>query len=155
MLGDDLTPFFIYLGHILTLSPRRLTTTAPQASLRRTMRNGCSRELGGDGAGAARCGAADRKAKEGRDMVDTILQVAHGDVGRRRHWQATPSPNRQSPNACTLALRRRMRCGPTVNLDCLKTFFERSWAPPAGLPSPVRGHTSADDEWLREKELVH
>ena len=84
-----------------------------------------------------------------------FIELLDGGNGRHRHWQATPSPNRQSPNACTLALRRRMRCGPTVNLDCLKTFFERSWAPPAGLPSPVRGHTSADDEWLREKELVH
>ena len=73
-----------------------------------------------------------------------------------------------------------MRCSPTVNVDRLKPFYERAGAPPA--PGPVsdagqegeheveqllnrrtvrgvtrylvrwRGHTSADDEWLRSAE---
>jgi hypothetical protein len=76
-----------------------------------------------------------------------------------------------------------MRCSPTVNVDRLKPFFERVGAAPA--PGPVsdggqdgehevelllnrrlvrgvmrylvrwRGHTSADDEWLRAEELQH
>jgi hypothetical protein len=76
-----------------------------------------------------------------------------------------------------------MRCSPAVNVDRLKPFFERAGAAPA--PGPVfdagqagehevdlllnrrlvrglmrylvrwRGHTSADDEWLRAKELAY
>ncbi len=74
-----------------------------------------------------------------------------------------------------------MRCSPTVNVDRLKPFFERAGAAPAPWPvsdggqdgehevEPLlnrrlvrcvmcylvrwRGHTSADDEWLRVEEL--
>ena len=76
-----------------------------------------------------------------------------------------------------------MRCSPTVHVDRLKPFFERAGASPA--PGPVsdagqegereaelllnrrlvrgvtrylarwRGHTSADDTWLRLEELAH
>ncbi len=85
-----------------------------------------------------------------------------------------------SPYAYTLALPRKMRCSPTVKVDRLKPLFERAGAEPA--PGPVsdvgqegeheverllnrrlvrgvlrclvrrRGHTSADDEWLRAEE---
>ena len=37
-----------------------------------------------------------------------------------------------SPNAYTLALPRKMRCSPTVNVDRLKPYFERA----ADLPPP-------------------
>jgi hypothetical protein len=83
--------------------------------------------------------------------------------------------------ACPLP--RKMRCSPTINVDRFKPFRARVGSAPA--PGPVsdvgqegehevglrinrreirgvtrclvrwRGHTSADDEWLRREELRH
>jgi len=107
------------------------------------------------------------------------------DIGKLRpRWdgpfEVTACPG---PNAYTLALPPRMLCSPTVNVDRLKPFFERAGvAPPPGPVSDAgqegehevelllnrkttrrgtrslvrwRGHTSADDEWLRAEDLVH
>ena len=89
-----------------------------------------------------------------------------------------------SPNAYTLALPPRMKCSPTVNVDRLKPFHTRVGAspPPGPVDDPgqegehevemllnrktspkgvtrylvrFRGHTSAEDEWIREEELGH
>jgi hypothetical protein len=131
---------------------------------------------------------AARKAKLDPGRVDTVFKVGDrvllrtkellddADIGKLRpRWDGpftvTACP---SPNAYTLALPRKMRCSPTVNVDRLKPFFERAGAPAA--PGPVsdagregehevelllnrrtvrgvtrclvrwRGHTSADDE---------
>ena len=139
----------------------------------------------------------ERKAKLDAGRVDTVFKVGDrvllrtkelldaADVGKLRpRWDGpftvTACP---SPNAYTLALPRKMRCSPTVNVDRLKPFFERAGAAPA--PGPVsdagqegehevelllnrrqvrgvtrylvrwRGHTSADDEWLRAEELTY
>jgi hypothetical protein len=59
------------------------------------------------------------------------------DIGKlRTRWDGpftiTSCP---SPNAYTLALPRRMRCSPTVNVNRLKPFFER--AGPAPAPGPI------------------
>ena len=40
-----------------------------------------------------------------------------------------------NPNAYTLALPRQMRCSPTVNVNCLKPFYER--AGELSAPGPV------------------
>ena len=140
----------------------------------------------------------ERKAKLDEGRVDTVFKVGDrvmlrtaelldaADIGKLRpRWDgpftvtATPSPN-----AYTLALPRRMRCSPTVNVDRLKPFHDRPGAspPPGPVDDPgqegehevelllnrqtstrgatrylVRfvGHTSADDEWIREEELGH
>ena len=120
-----------------------------------------------------------------RVLLRTKELLDAADIGKLRpRWDGpftvTACP---SPNAHTLALPRRMLCSPTVNVDQLKPFHERADAPPA--PGPVsdagqegehevelllnrktqrgvtrylvrwRGHTSADDEWLRVEELLH
>ena len=138
---------------------------------------------------------AERKAQLDRGRVDTVFQVGDrvllrtkelldaADIGKLRpRWDgpftATACP---SPNAYTLALPRKMRCSPTVNVDRLKPFFERAGVSPApGQVSDagqegehevelllnhrlvrcvtrylVRGYTSTDDAWLRLEELAH
>ena len=135
------------------------------------------------------------KAKLDAGRVDTVFHVGDrvllrtkelldaADIGKLRpRWDgpftvaACPSPN-----AYTLALPRKMRCSPTVNVDRLKPFFERSDEPPP--PGPVadvgqagehevdlllnrrvvrgvteylvrwRGHASPADAWRRVEEL--
>ena len=138
---------------------------------------------------------AERKAKLDMGRVDTVFQVGDrvllrtkelldaadiGKLGRPFTCYACPSPN-----AYTLALKRKMRCSPTVNVDRLKPIVTRAGTSPA--PGPVsdrdtgqqgehevelllnrqlvrgvlrylvrwRGYTSADDTWLRLEELAH
>jgi hypothetical protein len=118
------------------------------------------------------------RTRAGRELLDAA------NIGKLRpRWDGPFAVTACSaPNACTLALPRRMRCSPTVNVDRLKPFFERAGTAPA--PGPVsdvgqegehevelllnrrlvrgvmrylvrwRGHTSADDEWLRAEELT-
>ena len=195
-LGGDLTPFFVDRGAHprLPLSPPRddLATGESPAHYAQRMRamEVTVREL-------LAAAQAERKAKLDAGRVDTVFQVGDrvllrtkelldaADIGKLRpRWDGpftvTACP---SPNAYTLALPRKMRCSPTVNVDRLKPFFERAGAEPA--PGPVsdvgqegehevelllnrrlvrgvmrylvrwRGHTSADDEWLRAEELEH
>ena len=81
-------------------------------------------------------------------MTKELLDAA--DIGKLRpRWDGpftvTACP---SPNAHTLALSRKMRCSPTVNVDRLKLFHSRAGAAPA--PGPV---SDAGQEGEHEVEL--
>ena len=195
-LGGDLTPFFVDRGAHprLQLSPPRddLAVGESPAHYAQRMRavEATVREL-------LAAAQAERKTQLDAGRVDTVFQVGDrvllrtkellddADIGKLRpRWDGpftvTACP---SPNAYTLALPRKMRCSPTVNVDRLKPFFERAGASPP--PGPVsdagragehevelllnrqlvrgvmhylvrwRGHTAADDSWLRVEELEH
>jgi hypothetical protein len=82
-------------------------------------------------------------------LTQELLDAA--DIGKLRpRWDGpftvTACP---SPNAYTLALPRRMLCSPTVNVDRLKPFHERTDAPPA--PGPV---SDPGQEGEHEVELL-
>jgi hypothetical protein len=196
-LGGDLTPFFIDRGAHpqLPLSPPCDAPAAGDSSPAHYAQRMRAMEVRVRELLAA--AQAERKAKLDAGRVDTVFQVGDrvllrtkelldsADIGKLRPlWDGpvtvTACPR---PNAYTLALPRRMRCSPTVNVDRLKPFFERLGTAPA--PGPVfdagqegkrevelllnrrlvrcvtrylvlwRGHTSADDEWLRAEELTH
>ena len=195
-LGGDLTPFFVDRGTHprLPLSPPRddLAVGESPAHYAQRMRavEATVREL-------LAAAQAERKTQLDAGRVDTVFQVGDrvllrtkellddADIGKLHpRWDGpftvTACP---SPNAYTLALPRKMRCSPTVNVDRLKPFFERAGAlPPPGPVSDAgragehevelllnrqlvrgvmhylvrwRGHTAADDSWLRVEELEH
>ncbi len=140
---------------------------------------------------------AERKTKLHAGRVDMVLKVGDlvllrtkelldaADIGKLRprwdcHFRVTACP---SPTVYTLALPRKMRCSPAVNVDRLKPFTKRAGAAPAprlvsdagqegehevelllnrrmvhGIMCYLvrwRGHTSEEDEWQRAEELAH
>ena len=195
-LGGDLTPFFVDRGAHprLPLSSPCADPAAGESPTHYAQRMRAMEVTVRELLAAAQ---AERKAKLDAGRVDTVFKVGDlvllrtkelldaADIGKLRpRWDGPfPVTACPSPNAYTLALPRRMRCSPTVNVDRLKPFVERAGAVPA--PGPVsdagqegehevelllnrrlvrgvlrylvrwRGHTSADDEWLRVEELAH
>ena len=119
------------------------------------------------------------------ELLRTNELLDAANIGKlRQRWNGpftvTACP---SPNTYTLALLRRMRCSPMVNVYRLKPFSALAGASPAPGPVPNagqqgehevelllnsklvrgvtrylvrwRGHTSADDSCLRLEELAH
>ena len=195
-LGDGLTPFFIDRGAHprLPLSPPRDEQTAGESPAHYARRMHTMETTVRELLAAAQ---AARKTKLDAGRVDTVFRVGDrvllrtkelldaADIGKLRpRWDGpftvTACP---SPNAYTLALPRKMRCSPTVNVDRLKPFFERAdVSPPPGPVSDAgregehevelllnrrtfrgatqylvrwRGHASPADEWLRVEALAH
>ena len=138
-LVDDLTPFFIDRGAHprLSLSPPhddRATGESPTlyAQQMRAMESTVLELLA--------AAQAERQAKLDAGRVHTVFQVGDrvllrtkelldaADIGKLRpRWDGpfvvTACP---SPNAYTLALPRKMRCSPTINVDRLKPFTDSS-----------------------------
>ncbi len=93
------------------------------------------------------------------DQVMVLLRTKElldaADIGKLRPQWDRDGPCTvmacPSPNAYTLALPRKMRCSPTVNVDRLKPFFdsERAGAKPA--PGPV---SDVGQEGKHEVELL-
>jgi hypothetical protein len=134
-LGGALTPFFIDRGAHprLPLSPPRDSSSSDESPAHYAQRmramEATVREL-------LVATQAERKARLDAGRVDTVFKVGDrvllrtkelldsADIGKLRpRWDGpftvTACP---SPNAYTLALPRKMRCCPTVNVDRLKPF---------------------------------
>ena len=160
--GDDLTPFFIDRGAHprLPLSPPHDDRTAGESPAHYAQRMRAMEATVRELLAAAQ---AERKAKLDAGRVDTVFKVGDrvllrtkelldaADIGKLRpRWDGpftvTACP---SPNAYTLALPRKMRYSPTVNVDRLKPFFARAGTPPA--PGPV---SDAGPEGEHEAELL-
>ena len=161
-LGGGLTPFFIDRGAHprLPLSPPQDARYAGESPA-----HFAGRMLEVETAVRALLLEAQmaRKAQLDAGRVDTVFKVGDkvllrtkelldaADIGKLRpRWDgpftvlACPSPN-----AYTLALPRKMRCSPTINVDRLKPFVTRVDAPPP--PGPV---TDAGQEGEHEVELL-
>ena len=175
MLGDDLTPFFVGRGAHprRPLSPPHHDLAVGDSTASRRGLRACARWR-------RRCGSCSRRRRPtGRrsSMRAASTRCSRSATGCCCGPRSCSTP--PTLVSCALALPRRMRCSPTVNVDRLKPFFKRVGAPPA--PGPVsdrgqegehevelllnhrvvcgvtrylvrwRGRTSADDEWLREE----
>ena len=131
-LGGDLTPFFVDRGAHprLPLSPPRDNLAAGESPAHYAQRIRAMELTVRELLAAAQ---TERKAKLDSGRVDTVFKVGDrvllrtkelldaADIGKLRpRWDgpftvmACPSPN-----AYTLALPRKMRCSPTVNVDRL------------------------------------
>ena len=194
-LGGGLTPFFIDRGQHprlpLSLPDLRAAGESPAAYGARM------KALEQEVQALLHAAQQDRKTTLDRGRVDTTFQVGDqvllrtselldaAEIGKLRpRWEG---PFRvialAGPNAYTLALPRRFRCSPTVNVDRLKPYHARPDKPDP--PGPVadpgqageyvveqllnrksirgrtyylvrwQGHDSADDSWEPEEHLAH
>jgi hypothetical protein len=194
-LGGDLTLFFIDRGQHprmpLSLPDLRSAAEAPAAYAARM------KALEQEVLALLHAAQQERKAALDRGRVDTVFQVGDqvllrtkelldaAEIGKLRpRWEG---PFRVAalagPNTYTLALPRRFRCSPTVNVERLKPYHARpdGPAPPGPVLDPgqegeyvveqllnrktlrgrtyylVRwqGHASVDDSWEPAEHLAH
>jgi len=194
-LGGELSPFFIDRGQHprmpLSLPDLRHVDETPAAYAVRM------KTLEREVQALLNAAQQDRKALLDRGRVDTVFQVGDqvmlrtaelldaAEIGKLRpRWEG---PFRVTalagPNTYTLALPKRFRCSPTVNVDRLKPYYARPDrpAPPGPVSDPgqegeyvveqllnrrtlygrtyylVRwqGHASADDSWEPLEHLAN
>jgi hypothetical protein len=76
-----------------------------------------------------------------KELLDTA------DIGKLSlTWDGTSTVTAcPSPNFYTLVLLRKLHCSSTVNVDCLKPFFERAGMAPA--PGPISYAGQEDERW--------
>ena len=194
-LGGDLSPFFIDRGQHprlpLSLPDLRAASESPVAYAARM------KALEQEVAALLHAAQQERKAALDPGRVDTVFQVGDqvllrtrelldaAEVGKLRpRWEGPfPVAALAGPNTYTLALPKRFKCSPTVNVDRLKPYFRRSDHPPS--PGPVadpgqageyvvaqllnrkvlrgrtyylvrwQGHASADDSWEPVEHLTN
>jgi len=196
VLGGGLTPFFIDRGQHprlpLSLPDPRFDNEPPAAYAARM------KALEHEVLALLHAAQKERKAKLDQGRVDTRFAVGDqvmlrtkelldaAEVGKLRpRWEGPfPVVALAGPNTYTLALPKRFRCSPTVNVDRLKPYHPRTDQP--GPPGPVtdagpqagefeveqllnrkvvrgrtyflvrwRGHASAEDSWEPVENLTN
>jgi hypothetical protein len=194
-LGGDLTPFYIDRGQHprLPLSLPYLRSAGESPSAYGVRMKALEQEV----QALLHAAQQERKTTLDRGRVDTTFQVGDqvllrtvelldaAEIGKLRpRWEG---PFRvialAGPNTYTLALPRRFRCSPTVNVERLKPYYARPDKPDP--PGPVadpgqageyfveqllnrkvlrgrtyylvrwQGHDSADDSWEPAEHLAH
>ena len=194
-LGGELTPFFIDRGQHprmpLSLPDLRAAGETPLAYATRM------KQLEQEVLALLHAAQQERKAALDPGRVDTVFQVGDevllrtkelldsAEIGKLRpRWEGPFQVTALAgPNTYTLALPRRFRCSPTVNVERLKPYYARDGrpAPPGPISDPgqegefvveqllnhklirgrmhylVRwqGHDSKDDSWEPKAHLTN
>ena len=166
-LGGELTPFFIDRGHHprMPLSLPDLRATGEPHAAYATRMAALEEEV----RALLHAAQQERKAALDRGRVDTVFHVGDevllrtkelldaAEIGKLRpRWEG---PFRVTavagPNAYTLALPRRFRCSPAVNVDRLKPYHARDdrSAPPGPVSNPGQEGEYVVEQLLNRKAI--